>query len=74
MHYFTILYTVLKYWYRPFLKFTLRNFGKNEERMARNRFIFSSAHCKKVCDSLEPMLYIGEYSGISSLKLKNSGI
>jgi hypothetical protein len=29
---------------------------------------------KKVCGSLEPKLYIGEYSGINSLTLKNSGI
>jgi hypothetical protein len=29
---------------------------------------------KKVCGSWNQKLYIGEYSGIYSLKLKNSGI
>jgi hypothetical protein len=38
-------------------------------------YIVLDPHCKKkVCGSWNQKLYIGEYSGIYSLKLKNSGI
>jgi hypothetical protein len=41
-----------------------------------NRPVFSRLHCKKkkYAAVWNQKLYIGEYSGISSLKLKNSGI
>jgi hypothetical protein len=53
----------------------LYEWGKSSLKIFNIRkFLIDLLTVKKVCGSWNQKLYIGEYSGIYSLKFKNSGI